>query len=66
MNRNLGNWRTTMLGASAGSGLYVGLQGFTLPTDRRGWLNLAVSILISLLGYFAKDAATGSRPGETK
>lgn len=66
MNRNLGNWRTTVLGGAAGSGLYIGLQGFALPTDRNGWIQLVVGLIFGLFGYHCKDAATGSKPGETR
>lgn len=64
MNRELKNWRTTALGFAAGAFYYIQTCGCTIPTT---WAELKVfagALLIAAIGFVAKDARTGSAPGD--
>ena len=59
INVNLRNWRTTLagvLGATINI-LVAYLQG---QLDTKTFI---ISAVMAILGYFAKDATTGSKPG---
>lgn len=59
MNVNLGNYKTTLAGILGG--IVPVLQGYL--TGTLTWDKCLIGILIAVLGYFAKDATTGSQPG---
>jgi hypothetical protein len=58
MNVNIGNWRTTLAGILAGTIPII--QGYL--TGTLTWDKCVLGVLIAVLGYFAKDATTGSTP----
>ena len=62
MNVNFSNWRTTVAGLiGAVANLVVAyLQG---QLDTKAFI---ISAAIAVLGYFAKDATTGSKPDTIK
>ena len=59
MNTYLMNWKTTIAGLLGG--LVPIVQGYL--TGTLTWDKCILGILIFVLGYFAKDASTGSTPG---
>lgn len=58
MNVNIGNWKTTIAGLLGG--LVPIIQGYL--TGTLTWDKCVLGALIFVLGYFAKDATTGSTP----
>ena len=60
MSVYFGNWRTTLAGLLAATAniIIAYLEG---KLDAKAF---AVSFGIAAIGYFSKDAATGSRPGD--
>lgn len=59
----LGNYKTTIAGTAAAPALYLSLVGEHAPQTPQEWGIFAVSLLLWVLSYFAKDATTGSQPG---
>ena len=58
------NKLTTIIGIVAAFVSYLASQGTNLPTDRAGWGALLVAAALAALGITAKDATTGSAPGD--
>lgn len=59
------NVATTICGIVAGMALYIADQGVNLPTDEKGWKQLLVAAAIASIGFTAKSATVGTKPGET-
>ena len=53
---NPGNWWTTITGALAGLGTYLGGVGPKAPETKADWITLAVGALLAVMGYKAQDA----------
>ena len=53
---NPGNWWTTLTGALAGLGTYLGGVGPKAPETKADWITLAVGALLAVMGYKAQDA----------
>ena len=60
MVRNL--WTTTF-GILAAVGQYATQVGGKAPANKSEWIAAIGAALLAALGYVAKDASTGSKPG---
>lgn len=60
--KSLANYRTSTAGVLGGGLVYFTQAGFTMPETNEDWFALALAVVISVLGFFAKDGATGSKP----
>ena len=65
ISRMASNFLTTVLGILGGAISYLVQVGAKTPSTNAEWGQLALSALIAGLGAVAKDATTGSRPGES-
>ena len=63
INRQLGNWQTTVIGFIAALMLYLQQNGGKLPTTWPEWQVALLAAAVAALGFASKDAATGSLPG---
>lgn len=64
--RMFGNLWTTVLGIAAAMAYYLNATGAKMPETRAEWGHLLFSALIAALAAAAKDATTGSSPGQTR
>jgi hypothetical protein len=58
------NWWTTFVGAASGFVVYIAENGASMPQNKEGWKALLVGASLAALGFVAKSATTGSRPGQ--
>lgn len=52
---------STAVGIGAGIGQYLAVQGVTMPQDWVGWVQLIITILLSVLGALGKLPREGER-----
>lgn len=58
MNVYLANWKTTLVGVLAGAvPVIIGYLQGNLTLEK-----CILGVLIAVIGYFSKDASTGSKP----
>ena len=60
MVRNL--W-TTIFGILAAVGQYATQVGAKAPETKADWISVVSALVLAALGFVAKDASTGSKPG---
>ena len=60
--RQRANMWTTIAGILAALALWANQVGAKLPTNKQEWTGALASLAVALVGVFAKDATTGSRP----
>ena len=64
MGTAIRNWWTTLTGAAAGIAYYLSQTGPKMPETRAEWWSFGLGLILAALGLAAKDASTGSRPGD--
>ena len=57
------NWWTTIFGILAALGQYGTQVGAKAPETKADWISVISAFVLAALGYVAKDASTGSKPG---
>lgn len=64
MNTMLQNYWTTVFGVLGAISNQAAGPGFKIPTTKIEWMQTIFSFVVLAIGIVAKDASTGSKPGQ--
>jgi hypothetical protein len=64
LRKSLANYRTSAAGLLLGGLVWWQSTGFRIPQTKQEWTATLGGAAIAVLGVLAKDAATGSQPGQ--